>query len=77
MYGVIKTHKENNPVRPIISSVDSCSYFLSKWLVGILNPLIGTISNSHINLHINLNSHIDLIDRLNDVSVPYQRWARF
>ena len=40
--------------------------FLSKWLVGILNPLIGTISNSH-----NKNN-TDLIDRLNDVSVPYE-----
>ena len=26
MYSVIKTHKENNHVRPIISSVGSCSY---------------------------------------------------
>ena len=66
MYGVIKTHKENNPVRPIISSVGSCSYFLSKWLVGKLNPLIRTISNSHI------KNSTDLIDRLNDVSVPYE-----
>ena len=66
MYGVIKTHKENNPVRPIISSVGSCSYFLSKWLLGMLNPLIGTISNSHI------KNNTDLVDRLNDVSVPYE-----
>ena len=30
MHGVIKTHKENNLTRPIISSVGSCSYFLFK-----------------------------------------------
>ena len=32
MYGVAKTHKPNNPLRPIISSVASASYKLAKWL---------------------------------------------
>ena len=40
MYGLIKTHKPNNPVRPIISSVGSTSYQLSKYLVKLLNLLI-------------------------------------
>ena len=60
-----ETHKENYPVPPIISSVNSCS-FLSKWLVGILIPLIGTISNS------NIKNNTDLIDSLNDVRIPYE-----
>ena len=33
LYGTIKTHKPNLPARPIISSVGSCCYKLSKWLV--------------------------------------------
>ena len=63
MYGVIKTHKPNNPVRPIISSVGSITYKLSKYLVSLLNPLIGTISSSHI------KNNVDLIDKLNNVQV--------
>ena len=60
MYGVIKTHKPNNPVRPIISSVGSATYKLSKYLVTLLNPLIGTISGSHI------KNNVDLVDKLNN-----------
>ena len=63
MYGVIKTHKPNNPARPIISAVGSASYNLSKYLVSLLNPLIGTISNSHI------KNNTDLLDKLNNVDV--------
>ena len=48
MYGVVKTHKDNNPMRPIISSVGSCTYNLAKWLVTLLTPIVGTISSSHI-----------------------------
>ena len=48
MYGVIKTHKPSNLVRPIISSVYSATYKLSKYLVTLLNPLIGSIFTSHI-----------------------------
>ena len=48
LYGLVKTHKANNPLRPIISSVGSISYKLSKWLASKLSPLIGTISQSHI-----------------------------
>ena len=48
MYGVIKTHKEGYPVRPIISSVGSASYKLSKWLTSVMTPLVGMISQSHL-----------------------------
>ena len=58
MYGLVKTHKANNPLRPIISSVGSISYKLSKWLANKLSPLVGTISNSHI------KNSSDLVDKL-------------
>ena len=48
MYGLVKTHKENNPLRPVISSVGSVSSKLSKWLGKMLSPLIGTVSSSHV-----------------------------
>ena len=59
MYGLVKTHKENFPMRPIISTVGSASYKLSKYLVNILSPIVGTISNSHI------KNNVDLIEKLN------------
>lgn len=66
LYGLIKTHKPNNPIRPIISSVGSATYKLSKWLVTILTPVVGTISTSHI------KNNVDLIDKLNNVNVNFQ-----
>ncbi len=66
MYGLIKTHKPNNPVRPIISSVGCASYKLSKWLVSILTPYVGNISNS------NIKNNVDLIEKLNNIDVNYE-----
>ena len=63
MYGQIKTHKPNNPARPIISSVGSATYNLSKYLVTLLNPLIGTISKSHI------KNNVDLVEKLNNINI--------
>ncbi len=40
MYGLIKTHKPNNPVRPITCSVGCATHTLSKWLVTLLNPIV-------------------------------------
>ena len=60
MYGVVKTHK-----RPIVSSVGSPTYKLSKWLVKELSPLVGTVSNSHI------RNNVDLIYRLKNVNCTY------
>ena len=62
LYGLVKTHKENNPMRPIISTVGSISYKLSKYITKLLSPLLGTISGSHI-----YNSQ-DLVDKLNTIT---------
>ena len=58
LYGMIKTHKPGYPVRPIISTVGSCSYKLSKFLAKLLQPLVGSISKSHI-----VNS-LDFVDKI-------------
>lgn len=47
-YGLPKIHKENVPLRPIISNIGSYSCKLSKWLTGLLTPFLGRFSNSHI-----------------------------
>ena len=54
-----KTHKENFPIRPIIIMVGSATYNLSKYLIKILSPLVGAISNSHI------KNNLGLIAKLN------------
>ena len=39
MYGLPKTHKQNVPLRPIISSIGTFSYKTAKYLAQILSPL--------------------------------------
>ncbi|XP_076031987.1 uncharacterized protein LOC143019896 [Oratosquilla oratoria] len=65
MYGLIKVRKENNPVRPIISSIGSATYKLSKWLVTLVNPIAGKISEA------NVKNNTDLINKLNRLEIDY------
>ena len=39
-YGNVKTHKNNNPLRPIISQVPTCTYDISKQLNVLITPYI-------------------------------------
>jgi hypothetical protein len=41
MYGLVKVHKLNYPVRPIVSSIYSPCQRLARFLLPILNPLDG------------------------------------
>ena len=38
MYGNVKAHKQDNPIRPIISQIMTPTYHLAKTLKGIINP---------------------------------------
>lgn len=38
-YGLIKTHKENNPIRPITSFIGSPTYKIAQFLSKILTPI--------------------------------------
>ena len=40
MYGLPKTHKENIPLRPILSMISSSQHELAKWLSKILAPVL-------------------------------------
>ena len=62
LYGLVKTHKENNPMRPIISSTGSITYNLSRYITKLLSPLLGTISGSHL-----VNS-VDLVEKLSNIN---------
>ena len=39
MYGLPKIHKDNVPLRPIISSIGTYNYSLAKFLVTLLQPI--------------------------------------
>ena len=38
-YGLIKTHKENYPIRPITSFIGSPTYQIANFLSNILKPI--------------------------------------
>ena len=46
IYGLPKIHKPGTPLRPIVSFCTSPTYSLSKHLVKILSPLLGTTSST-------------------------------
>ena len=51
MYGLPKIHKENFPLRPIVSYVDSPTYNAAQYLVQLLHPLqaisVSALKNSY------------------------------
>ena len=47
-YGLLKIHKKDIPLRPIISSIGSVTYGVAKELARILKPLVGKTSH-HVN----------------------------
>jgi hypothetical protein len=49
MYGLVKVHKPNYPIRPIVSSINSPCQHLARFLLPILNPLVGTTSTFILN----------------------------
>ena len=40
MYGLLKTHKEGTPLRPILSMTGSSHHELGKWLASLLQPVL-------------------------------------
>ncbi|XP_058817473.1 uncharacterized protein LOC131680779 [Topomyia yanbarensis] len=41
IYGLPKIHKENRPLRPVVSTVSSATYKMAQYLSSILNHLVG------------------------------------
>ena len=61
MYGLPKIHKNNCPLRPIISAVGTYNYKLAKFLVEILSPLVR--DNEHI-----LKGTFDYVNKVSHLS---------
>ncbi|XP_072051644.1 uncharacterized protein [Amphiura filiformis] len=61
-YGLPKIHKQNVPLRPIVSCISSVTYNLAKHLAGIIGPLVGKSCHHVVN-------STDLVDKLKDIKV--------
>jgi predicted GIY-YIG superfamily endonuclease/flagellar basal body rod protein FlgC len=57
IYGLVKIHKVDKPLRPIVSCIDSPCQKLARYLLPILNPLTGSTSSFVLNSH-NFIEHI-------------------
>ena len=58
MYGVPKLHKENCPLRPVISSIGTATRPLSGWLASLLSPYLGKISSAHLKNSVELKTKL-------------------
>ena len=71
MYGLPKIHKEDIPMRPIVSTTGSPTYRLAKELARILTPLAGNST------HVVRNSK-SFVDRIRNVeTLPQDRLVSF
>ena len=49
MYGLLKVHKQNYPVRPVCSAVGTSTYQLSKYVGNIIKPAAGNVNGTDLN----------------------------
>nr|XP_054759677.1 uncharacterized protein LOC129265754 [Lytechinus pictus] len=61
-YGLPKIHKEDIPLRPIVSSINSITYNIAKFLTSVLSPLVGLSEHSVLNSK-------DFIEKVRDIKV--------
>ena len=66
LYGTPKIHKNNTPLRPVVSSCGSITYNAAKYLASILTPLVG--KNCH-----SIKNTKELVDKLRDLEIPPAR----
>src|SRR5215468_2031124 len=63
MYGLPKIHKDNIPIRPIVSYTNSPVYFLSKFLNNFLSNNINFFSKHSI------KNSLELISKIKDFNI--------
>ena len=63
LYGTPKIHKNNTPLRPIVSSCGSITYNAAKYLGSILTPLV--VKNCHT-----IKNTKELVDKLRGQEIP-------
>ena len=62
-YALIKIHKPGNPIRPIVSFIDSPSYNIAKFISDLLTPFTDVSQQK-------LKNSLDLKQKLKDFIIP-------
>jgi hypothetical protein len=70
-YGLPKIHKDNNPLRPIVSLPGSPTYNLSKYLADILKPLVSTSPHSVKNVNAFLSKIKDIHVEPDEIMISF------
>ncbi|XP_044754492.1 uncharacterized protein LOC123313605 [Coccinella septempunctata] len=63
IYGLVKIHKSNRPLRPVISCCNSPTFNISKFLVGVLDGIRCKFTYS-------LKNSFTLVSNLRDIVIP-------
>ncbi|XP_058816886.1 uncharacterized protein LOC131680184 [Topomyia yanbarensis] len=63
IYGLPKIHKENCPLRPVVSTIGSATYRMAQYLSGILNNLVGK-TEYHV------RNSFDFAEEISKIRVP-------
>ena len=67
-HAIPKIHKDNIPLRPIVSNIGSVNRPLSKWISKYTSPYIGTFSPSHIRNSLEFTSKLSELSGEVDVT---------
>ena len=67
LYGLPKIHKNNAPIRPIISAIDTYNYHLAKYLESILKPLIE--NDEHI-----LRDTFEFVNKISTIDINTEKY---
>lgn len=65
LYSFIKLHKENNPIRPVVSFITAPSYKLSKRLINIIQR------HSNFQPAFSIKNTSQLIDKIKNIKIPH------
>ncbi|XP_070835613.1 uncharacterized protein [Chaetodon trifascialis] len=62
IYGLPKIHKEGAPLRPIVSSINSVTYNIAKFVANILAPLVGNAPH-------HIQNSMDFVNKVRDLKL--------
>ncbi len=70
LYGLVKIHKDGNPLRPIVSACSSFNYNLGKFLVWTIQPYLGSHSSF-------IKDSRDFVSKISNISSIGSKMASF
>ena len=62
MYGLSKVHKVNCPLRPVVSYINTPSYFMAKYFINIRKSVPRPFSN--------MKNSLDFISKIKNLEIP-------